>query len=68
MERKIGYLLSRLWGGRKARTRGKTRVATDADTRTGALNWTRLDILGLRWTGATWVATGPCRKSDFNRR
>jgi hypothetical protein len=59
VERKISHFVSRLWGGRKARTRGKDRIATDADTRAAALNWARLDILGVRWTGATWAAAGP---------
>jgi hypothetical protein len=59
VERKIGHFVFRLWGGRKARTRGKDRVATDAETRAAALNWARLDILGVGWTGATWAAAGP---------
>ena len=59
VERKIGHFVSRLWGGRKARTRGKDRVATDADTRAAALNWSRLDVLGVHWTGAAWAAAGP---------
>jgi hypothetical protein len=59
VERKIGHFVSRLWGGRKARTRGKDRVGTDVDTRAAALNWSRLDVLGVHWNGASWAAAGP---------
>lgn len=59
VERKIGHFVSRMWGGRKARTRGTARVATDVDTRAAALNWSRLDVLGVRWSGAAWAAAGP---------
>ena len=41
------------------RAPGHHRVATDADTRAAAVNWSRLDILGVRWNGAAWAATGP---------
>ncbi len=33
VERKVGHFVRRVWGGRKARVRGRDRVATDADTR-----------------------------------
>jgi DDE family transposase/transposase-like protein DUF772 len=59
IERKIAHFASKLWGGRKARTRGKERVSTDADTRAAAINWSRLDVLGVHWNGATWAAAGP---------
>jgi hypothetical protein len=59
VERKIGHFVAKVWGGRKARTRGKHRVATDVDTRAAALNWSRLDTLGVRWNGAAWAAAGP---------
>jgi len=59
VERKIGHFVAKLWGGRRARTRGKDRVATDADTRAAAVNWSRLAVLGVHWTGAAWAATGP---------
>jgi hypothetical protein len=59
VERKIGHFVSRLWGGRKARTRGKERVATDTDTRAAAVNWSRLDVLGVCWNGGAWAAAGP---------
>ena len=59
VERKISHFVCRLWGGRKARTRGTQRASTDADTRAAALNWGRLDVLGVHWNGAAWAAAGP---------
>jgi hypothetical protein len=58
VERKIGHFVAKLRGGRKARTRGQRRVATDADTRAAALNWARLCVLGVRWGGGAWAAAG----------
>jgi Transposase DDE domain/Transposase domain (DUF772) len=59
VERKIAHFVSRVWGGRKARTRSKDRIAIDVDSRAAALNWSRLDVLGVHWNGATWAAAGP---------
>jgi hypothetical protein len=59
VERKIAHLVRRSWGGRSARTRGRQRVATDLDTRAGALNWARLAVLGLGRDAAGWVLVGP---------
>jgi Transposase DDE domain/Transposase domain (DUF772) len=59
VERKVAHFVSRVWGGRKARTRGKDRIRTDVDTRAAALNWSRLDVLGVQWNGAAWAAAGP---------
>jgi Transposase DDE domain len=47
VERKLAHFTRRLWGGRKARCRGLTRIATDVDTRAAALNLARLAILGV---------------------
>jgi hypothetical protein len=47
------------WGGRKARTRGLRRIATDIDTRAAVVNWARLDVLGLFWNGRAWAAAPP---------
>lgn len=55
VERKIAHLMRRLWGGRKARCRGLRRVATDLDTRAGAINWARLAALGLTFDDGGWV-------------
>ena len=55
VERKIAHLVRRAWGGRKARTRGRERVATDVDTRAGAVNLARLAALGLAFIDGSWV-------------
>jgi hypothetical protein len=52
VERKIGHFVAKVWGGRKARTRGTRRVATDVDARASAIDWNRLDVLGVHWIGA----------------
>jgi hypothetical protein len=54
VERKISHFVRRAWGGRRARTRGGRRVATDLDTRAAALNWARLATLGLHRTPTGW--------------
>jgi hypothetical protein len=59
VERKISHFARRAWGGRNARVRGRRRISTDADTRAGVLNLTRLAVLGLRHDGERWsVAAG----------
>ena len=55
VERKISHFTRRAWGGRKARTRGLRRIATDLDTRAGALNWARLAVLGLQRHTGGWA-------------
>jgi len=59
VERKIAHFVRRAWGGRKARVRGKTRIATDADTRAAAVNWARLATLGVTHSGGAWTAAPP---------
>ena len=54
VERKISHFVRRAWGGRRARTRGRRRVATDLDTRAAALNWARLAVLGAHHGTAGW--------------
>jgi IS5 family transposase len=58
VERKIAHFARRPWGGRSARTRGKARIATDLDTRAGAINWARLATLGLQHGANGWVIQG----------
>jgi IS5 family transposase len=58
VERKIAHFTRRPWGGRRARTRGKERIATDLDTRAGAINWARLAALGLQCGANGWVIGG----------
>jgi hypothetical protein len=55
VERKIAHLMRRVWGGRRARTRGRRRVATDIDTRAGAVNLARLAKLGVTYTLGAWA-------------
>jgi hypothetical protein len=55
VERKIAHFVRAAWGGRRARTRGRPRVTTDAVTRAAAVNWSRLATLGLTFTGGGWA-------------
>ena len=59
MERKIAHFVRRPWGGRKARVRGQARIATDADTRAAALNWSRLATLEVNFFGGGWITAPP---------
>ncbi|HSS25506.1 MAG TPA: IS1182 family transposase [Mycobacterium sp.] len=56
VERKIAHFARVAWGGRKARTRGRQRVTTDAVTRAAAVNFARLATLGVRFVDGNWVA------------
>ena len=56
VERKIGHLTRRAWGGRLARTRGVARVLTDVVTRAAAINLARLATLGLHHDTTSWAA------------
>lgn len=58
VERKIAHLVRRSWGGRRGRTRGLRRIATDLDTRAGAVNWARLAALGLSFGRDGWTLAG----------
>jgi DDE family transposase/transposase-like protein DUF772 len=55
VERKVSHFTRRAWGGRRARTRGLTRITTDLVTRAGALNWARLAALGLDHDQGGWT-------------
>ena len=59
VERKIAHFVRRAWGGRRARVRGHARIATDADTRAAAINWSRLATLGVNFFGGTWTTAPP---------
>lgn len=55
VERKIGHLMRRRHGGRRARVRGMTKVAADFSLLAAAVNLARLGALGLhRATGQGW--------------
>lgn len=56
VERKIGHLMQRRHGGRRARVRGQDRVRADFSLLCAATNLKRLAILGVRYTEAAWAA------------
>ncbi len=56
VERKIGHLMRRRHGGRRARVRGRTKVAADLCLLAAATNLARLGMLGIRrGPGQTWI-------------
>jgi len=56
VERKIGHLMCRRHGGRRARVRGQTTVAADFSLLAAAVNLARFGVLGLtRASGPRWV-------------
>jgi Transposase DDE domain/Transposase domain (DUF772) len=56
VERKIGHLMWRRHGGRRARVRGTSRVDADFRLLAGAINLARMAVLRLRGTAHGWVA------------
>ena len=57
VERKLGHLMRKRHGGRKARVRGKPKVRADFSLLVAAANLARLAVLGLRWNPtAGWAA------------
>jgi len=56
VERKIGHLMRRRHGGRRARVRGQTKVDADFNLLAAAHNLARLAVLGIQWTSLGWVA------------
>lgn len=59
VERKVGHLMRRRHGGRRARVRGLHKVDADFNLLGAAQNVARLAVLGLRWTVAGWAAARP---------
>lgn len=58
VERKIGHLMRRKHGGRRARVRGTTKVAADFSLLAASVNLARLAVLGIARTPGGWaVAT-----------
>ena len=57
VERKISHLMRRRHGGRRARVRGKPKVAADFALLAAAVNLARLAVLGLAGQGGGWQAT-----------
>ena len=56
VERKIGHLMRRKHGGRRARMRGQTKVDADFSLLAAAANLARLAVLGLTANDAGWAA------------
>ena len=55
VERKIAHFVRAVAGGRKARVRGRHRVATDAETRAAAINFARLAVIGVHFSDGAWT-------------
>lgn len=56
VERKIGHLMRRSHGGRRARVRGRTKVAADFALLAAAVNVARLGVLGITsQVAGNWV-------------
>ena len=57
VERKLAHLMRHRHGGRRARMRGRTKIAADFKLLAAAVNLARLSVLAIRSTGpGTWVA------------
>jgi len=56
VERKIGHLMRRRHGGRRARVRGRTKVAADFSLLAAGINLARLSVLGLHRAAGNWAA------------
>ena len=56
VERKIGHLMRRKHGGRRARMRGQTKIDADFALLGAAVNLARLAVLGLTHQTGTWAA------------
>lgn len=59
VERKLGHMMRRRHGGRRARVRGRRKVDADFNLLAAAQNLARLATLGLRSTPAGWAVTTP---------
>ena len=57
VERKLGHLMRRRHGGRRARVRGRPKVDADFNLLAAAANMARLAVLGLQSTPAGWAIT-----------
>jgi hypothetical protein len=58
VERKLGHLMRRRHGGRRARVRGRPKVSADLNLLVAAVNLARLGVLGLRSTPTGgWAVT-----------
>jgi hypothetical protein len=55
VERKIGHLMRRKHGGRRARVRGTTKVGADFSLLAASVNLARLAVLGITRTPSGWA-------------
>ena len=55
VERKLGHLMHRKHGGRRARMRGKNKIDADFNLLAAAHNLARLAVLGIRSTTGGWA-------------
>lgn len=55
VERKLGHLMHRKHGGRRARLRGRVKIDADFSLLAAAHNLARLAVLQVRSTSAGWV-------------
>jgi hypothetical protein len=58
VERKIGHLMRRRHGGRRARVRGRLKVAAGFALLAAAINLARLGVLGAACRNGAWAADG----------
>jgi hypothetical protein len=59
VERKLGHMMRRRHGGRRARVRGRRKVDADFNLLAAAQNLARLAVLGLHSTMTGWAAATP---------
>jgi hypothetical protein len=59
VERKLGHMMRRKHGGRRARVRGERKVDADFNLLAAAQNLARLAVLGLRSSITGWQAATP---------
>jgi Transposase DDE domain/Transposase domain (DUF772) len=57
VERKIGHLMRRRHGGRRARVRGQDKIAADFALLAAAINLARLAALGVASNSGNWAAS-----------
>ncbi len=55
VERKIGHLMRRRHGGRRARMRGRAKIEADFGMLAAAVNLARLAVLGISHTATGWT-------------
>ena len=58
VERKISHLMRRQHGGRRARVRGRAKVAADFQLLAAAVNLARLGVLGVAYRNGAWAVGG----------